>query len=189
MTAILKRLRRGWGVLSIIGALAMVLTSLILWPPSTPTYRAEALVVSRQLGMPADEIPDLMATAFVTSTVAERAVQQGLPFEPASLIPDHAQLEIVSDTVAARVVGYAPDRQMAISTANATADAFVATLNEAAPGLVSFAVQERADRAGRAKPTGPGIGGQPQLLSVFALLGLGLLLIVRIARTPRSAAH
>jgi len=170
---------------ALLAALAIFLFAVLPGASSPHSFRAEALVVARQISMPADEIPDLMAALFETPKLAELAVQEGrLPFDPEVLVPRHASMEIVSDTVVVRVVGHASDRRTAISTANVVARTFVDILNEAASGLGSFAVQNMATDAVMAQQTGRGIRGQPaQIRLVFALLVAGLWFNIALARS------
>ncbi|MBW3665416.1 MAG: hypothetical protein KY469_20165 [Actinobacteria bacterium] len=175
-------------VLAVIGpvALAVALSPRLV---QDETYTARALVIASDLTIQAEQLARLAEAIFNGGEVAENAVQRsGLPFDPRTLIPHHAQLEPLEDNVLLQVVGRAGDPELASRTANGVAEALIDELNEPGPGVGTFEIQAAAR-----PPAEPDPRPSPALVFAIAIVGGALLgagtvgLIVAIRRPVLNA--
>lgn len=142
--------RLWWGLrhyasILVLGALIGGLGATLLPGAGPQIYRAEALLVAKELGLDTAELPGLIDAVFNTGAVAEAVVadREMVPYDVDQLIPDHMTLETPS-TVAARVVGVDSDPELAATVANRGAEALVEELNSLGQGIGSFEVLDVA---------------------------------------------
>ncbi len=134
-------------------------------------YEAAALVVVSKPVLTLTAYARFVESVFAGGSVAERAVSEGrLSLDPSNLIPEHAELQPVEETIAFRVVGLHTDRRLAADIANAVANSLVAELNEISPDDVGvFAVQ---DLARVPKQASDAVTGTPVLGVLGAAMGV-----------------
>ena len=182
---------RRYGWLLVVCVLALMAAAGWVQSRQDKVYAAEALVVAQQLSLDPETLPGYAETVFASGSVA-RAVAStpGLDVEPEGLIPDRLEVLTAPDSVAAQVVGRDVDPEKASTLANEAAEAFVAELNRAGPGVGVFALQDRASL-----PTRPitGTVSLPVALAggavLGALLGGALIALLLLLRRPVVAAH
>ena len=107
----------------------------------TRQYETRALVVATTRGdLATESMARLYESVFESGTVAQEAVDRGdLPIAPSDLIPDHAAIEPVENTVAADVIGMHDVPGVAKQIADRTSEALVAELNRVFAGASVFA--------------------------------------------------
>lgn len=135
------------------------------------SYEAEALVVVSKPVLTLTAYARFVEAVFAGGGVARRAVEDGkLPLDPSNVIPDHAELQPVEETIAFRVVGLHTNRRLAAQIATEVANALVAELNEISPDNVGvFAVQ---DTASVPNDTSDAVAGPPVLGVLGAAMGV-----------------
>ena len=180
-------LRRHLGVL-VLTTLLTVTVAVAMAPTDDESeeYEAASLVVAERLdGIRPEHLPRMATAIFAGNTVATETVRRaGLPLEPEQLVPHHARVEIVEDTVVVRVVGTASQAREAAAISTVAAEVLVEELNRLGPDVGVFFVQETASapdlattQLGRPSPMILGLLGG-------ALLGLGLVSLGVLWRRP-----
>ncbi|MGH2698645.1 MAG: hypothetical protein ACRDJL_05515 [Actinomycetota bacterium] len=128
-----------------------------------PVYRASALIITERLSIETVQFPSLAEAIFTSGSVANNAVTAGnLPYDPRDLIPQHAQIEPIEDSGALYVIGRDENPEVAVRTANATAQALEEELNRTGE-LGLFSLQS---------------GARPELVTEEERLSLPLLIFM-----------
>lgn len=156
-----------------------------------PVYRASALIITERLSIETVQFPSLAEAIFTSGSVASDAVAAGnLPYDPKDLIPQHAQIEPIEDSGALYVIGRDEDPELAVQTANATAQALEEELNRTGElGLFSLQSGARPELVTEEErlslPLLVFMGGIAGCLAALGLVGL----IMLIRRPVLSASH
>jgi capsular polysaccharide biosynthesis protein len=135
--------------LAVVALLTLLLTAvavgrLVLAPP---TYTATAAVIATDLEFSAERVPRLAAAVARQDSVLAEVVRRGrLPWSVDQLRDEHLVVSPIEDNVLTVVEGSAEQPQLAVRTANSTAEALAAALQRSGTEA-TFSVQERALRA------------------------------------------
>lgn len=157
----------------------------LLVPAPSPTYEAQALVITRALEVDPTALPRFAEAVFTSGAVA-RAVAANTAIGGGRPEVVEKRLNIVAgeDSVVFRVLARDNDPATAARLANVAAAAFVEELNKGGAGIGSFAVHSEAPVPSQAMNP-PDLSLQAALgATAGAVLGLGLIALIAVLRHP-----